>query len=80
MADEILAYSDYRNRNMAMATQEFDALANDPGASGELKARAHAMADFLKQGGDKNFGTVPPPALMSQPGAATPPPGAPSKP
>ena len=82
MADEILAYSDYRNHDVAKATQEFDALAKDPTAPGLLKQRANAMAAFLHQGGDKNFGTVPPPGPGHTPlaGAATPPAGASSKP
>jgi len=80
MADEILAYSDYRNHDLAKATQEFDALANDPATPGQVKVRARAMADFLKQGGDKNFGTVPPPAQVPLPGAVTPPARASTKP
>jgi hypothetical protein len=82
MADEIFAYSDYRNHNLAKATQEFDALANDPATPGALKSRARAMAAFLKQGGEKNFGTVPPPgpAHTLLPGAAQPPAGAPAQP
>jgi len=90
MADEILAYSDYRNHDTAKATQEFDTLANSPTTPGGLKARARAMAAFLKQGGDKNIGTVP--ALGPAPGPASgpahtplsemvkPPAGAPTKP
>lgn len=76
MADEVIAYSDYRNHDDAKAAQEFDALANDPAAAGAIKVRARAMANFLKQGGDKDVGTVPPVA----PPAAIAPPGAPAKP
>lgn len=85
MADEILAYSDYRNHDIAKATEEFDTLSMSPTAPGQIKARAHAMADFLKQGGDKDFGTVPQPAPagpahtpLSQ--VITPHAGAPTKP
>jgi hypothetical protein len=83
MADEILAYSDYRDHNIAKAAQEFDALANDPAAPGALQGRARAMVAFLKQGGDKNFGTVPPPAPLPAavtPPGVTPPSGAPAQP
>jgi len=67
MADEILAYSDYRNHDTAKATQEFDSLASNPATPGALKSRARAMAAFLKQGGDKNVGTVPPPGTTHTP-------------
>jgi hypothetical protein len=82
MADEILAYSDYRNHDVAKATGEFDALASNPATPGALKSRARAMAAFLKQGGDKNVGTVPPPgpAHTLLPGAAPPPAGASTQP
>ena len=52
----------------------------DPATPGELRGRARAMTSFLKQGGDKNFGTVPPPVSAPQPGAVTPPVGVPSQP
>jgi hypothetical protein len=82
MADEILAYSDYRNHDLTKAAQEFDALSNDPATPGALKSRARAMAAFLKQGGEKNFGAVPPPASAHTPlaGATPPPAGAPAQP
>lgn len=82
MADEIIAYSDYHTHNIAKATEEFEALAGDPAAPGYLKSRARSMAAFLKQGGDKNFGTVPPPgpAHTPLPGVVPPPAGAPTKP
>ena len=74
MADEILAYSDYRTNHYPKAAREFEALSNDPASPGALKVRARAMAVFLEQGGEKNFGTVPTP----QP--STPAPGAPKQP
>jgi hypothetical protein len=82
MADEILAYSDYRNHDLAKAVQEFDALSNDPTTPGALKSRARAMSAFLHQGGEKNFGVVPPPASAHTPlaGAIPPPAGAPTQP
>jgi hypothetical protein len=81
MADEILAYSDYRTHDMAKATEEFDALANSPATPGALKSRARAMSAFLKQGGDKNVGTVPPPGPAHTPlSAVAPSAGASTKP
>jgi hypothetical protein len=82
MADEVLAYADYRDHNMAKAAAEYAALATDPSSPGLLKSRAQAMSTFLKQGGAKDFGTVPPPGPGHTPlaGAATPPAGAPAQP
>ena len=65
-ADEILAYSDYHNNQIAKAATEFEALANDPNSPQQLQRRAQAMGAFLKQGGAKDFGTVPPPRSMTQ--------------
>lgn len=81
-ADEILAYSDYHNNQTAKALAEFDALARDPNSPQQLKSRTQAMAAFLKQGGPKDFGTVPPPQPAPKPGAVIPaaPPGAPATP
>lgn len=77
MADEILAYSDYHNNQIAKAATEFTALANDAGAPAQLRVRAKAMGDYLKQGAGKDFGSVPPPAPIPAPGAVAPPvPGA----
>ena len=76
LADEVLAYSDYRNNQIAKAASEFDALANDNGTPQQLRVRARAMAAFLKQGGAKDFGTVPPPAPLPAPGAVATPPAA----
>ena len=62
----------------AKATSEFNALANDANSPQQLRVRARAMAAFLKQGGAKDFGTVPPPAPVPAPGAvAAPRPGPP---
>ncbi|HEY2835933.1 MAG TPA: tetratricopeptide repeat protein [Rhizomicrobium sp.] len=82
-ADEILAYSDYHNNQIAKAAAEFEALAKDPNSPQQLQRRSQAMAFFLKQGGAKDFGTVPPPTPTIAPGAvvpATPAPAAPAKP
>ena len=79
-ADEILAFSDYHNNQTAKAAEEFDALAKDPNSPQQLKARTQAMAAFLKQGGAKDFGTVPPPTPAPAPGTVAPaaPPAAPT--
>jgi hypothetical protein len=78
LADEILAYSDYHNNQMTKATDEFNALANDTNSPQQLRVRARAMAAFLKQGGAKDFGTVPPPAPVAPPGAVAAPAPAPA--
>jgi hypothetical protein len=81
MADEILAYSDYHNNQIPKAAEEFNALANEPNSPPQLRTRAHAMAAFLKQGGAKDSGTVPPPVAVPAPGSvAAPPVGAPGAP
>jgi hypothetical protein len=78
LADEVLAYSDYHNNQLPKAAEEFNTLANDPNSPGQLRVRARAMAAFLKQGGAKDFGTVPPLAPVPAPGmVAAPPPAAP---
>ena len=69
LADEILAFSDYHSNQTAKATAEFNALANDTNSPQQLRVRARAMAEFLKQGGAKDFGTVPPPVPVPAPGA-----------
>jgi len=60
-AREILAYADYRSGAFAQAQSEFAALAAEKDASDTVRGRAKAMADFMKAGGDKDFGNVPKP-------------------
>jgi len=67
VAREILAYCDYHVGALQQAQSEYEALAADTGASQSLRARARAMATLLKTGGDKDFGTVPPPPAPAQP-------------
>ena len=62
VAREILAYADYHSVEMTAAGKEFASLAAEKDASETIQARAKAMADFIKAGGDKNFGIVPRPA------------------
>lgn len=61
LAREILAYADYRAGDTAKALAEYRAVAKDPAAPSALRERCDAMATFLAAGGDKEFGTVPPP-------------------
>lgn len=60
MAREILAYSDYRTGKTAAAEKQFASLSADEKAPIGVRQRANAMATFLKAGGDKDYGTVPP--------------------
>jgi hypothetical protein len=61
MANELLAYADYRDGDVAAAQTEYEALAKEKDASDGIKERAHAMAAFLAAGGLRNVGRVPPP-------------------
>lgn len=71
-AQEVLAYADYRSMDVKSAQAKYAALAADPETPDSLRARARAMAAFLKNGGAASFGTVPPDAVPTpaQPGAA----------
>lgn len=62
MAGEILAYADYRAGNIQQAMAEYKTLAADSTAPSALRKRTEVMANFLKAGGDKDFGVVPQPA------------------
>jgi len=61
LAQEILAYADYRAGNTKAALAEYTALAAGAKPTSNLKVRAKYMADFLKAGGDTNYGKVPEP-------------------
>ncbi len=76
MAHEILAYADYQSGATNKALAEFRAIAADPDTPSAVRGRTHAMAIYLAAGGDKNYGTVPPPA---QPTANAPAEGAPQQ-
>lgn len=72
-AQEVLAYADYRALDMKSAQAKYAALAADPQSPDSLKARARAMAEFIKNGGARDFGTVPPEAVPVPPaGGAAP--------
>jgi len=68
-AREVLAFADYHAGRIKQAQAEFQALASDTDAPEAMRSRTHAMAEFLKNGGISNFGTVPAPP---QPSAAPP--------
>lgn len=79
-AGEILAYADYRALDMKSAQQRYAALAIDPQSPDSLRARAKAMAEFIKAGGARNFGTVPadqPPSIPAPHAAQNPAPPSP---
>jgi len=63
LAREVLAYSDYRSGALQQAQREYAALAKETEAPSGVRERSAAMASFLKTGGERNFGTVPQPAL-----------------
>lgn len=75
MAQDVLAFADYRAGFTQAAMAEYEALSKDTDAPAPLRARAGWMVTFLKGGGAKNYGTVPPPpappaASPSQPQGA----------
>ena len=78
MAEEVLAYSDYRNGKTLAATEEFAKLAADADAPDQLRSRARAFSAFLDSGGAANHGVVPPPAPAPLPGLAPDAAGAPA--
>jgi hypothetical protein len=59
MANEVIAYADYRVGNYQAAETEYRALSNDQAAPTPLRTRARIMAAYLKGGGNANFGFVP---------------------
>lgn len=69
MAQEILAYNDFRNGKLLIASGEFKKIANDNTAPDTLREHARAFVAFLAGGAAKNAGTVPPPAPPSPDGA-----------
>ncbi|MDE2631418.1 MAG: tetratricopeptide repeat protein, partial [Alphaproteobacteria bacterium] len=61
MAQEIIAYVDYRSGRLKAAQSEYETLAVEPEASAALHQRAAAMASLIRAGGGRDYGTVPPP-------------------
>ena len=78
-AQEVLAYADYRALDLKSAQAKYTALSLDPEAPDQLRARAKAMAAFLKNGGPTSFGAVPPDTVVTPPAGAVPAPAAPAK-
>jgi hypothetical protein len=68
LAQEILAYCDYRAGALDQAQREYKSLAGDRDAPNGVRARSTAMATFMTSGGDKDFGTVPRPPQPAIPG------------
>jgi len=60
VANEVLAYADFREGQTSAALAEFRAIVKDPNSPPGLKDRCNAMATYLASGGAANFGTVPP--------------------
>jgi hypothetical protein len=82
MAQDVLAYSDYKAGKTKEAAAAYNSLATDPETPDALRSRARAFAAFLQNGGARDFGTVPPPAAAPAPGmppGKTPPGAAPPK-
>ena len=67
-------YADYRAMDSKSALAKFTALSLSPEAPEALRARAKAMADFLKNGGAISYGSVP-----ADPAPVPPAPAAPAK-
>jgi hypothetical protein len=79
-AREVLAYADYRAMDTKSALTKYNELALAPESPNGLRARARAMADFLRNGGATSYGTVPADAVPAAPGPLVDPnPPAPAK-
>jgi hypothetical protein len=68
-AREVLAYADYRSMDTKSALTKYSELALDPESSDGLRARAKAMASFIKSGGATSYGSVPADAVPQAAGA-----------
>ena len=69
-AREVMAYADYRAMDTKSALAKYSELALDPEAPDALRARAKAMAAFLKNGGAVSYGSVPADPVPLPPTAA----------
>ena len=84
-AQEIMAYADYRAMDTKSALAKYTDLSVNPDAPDALRARAKAMAAFLRNGGAKSYGSVPadpvpaPPAAVAAAPAPAPAAKAPAK-
>ena len=77
-AQEILAYADYRAMDTKSALAKYTALSTNNEAPDALRARAKAMAAFLKNGGAISYGSVPVAPVPVPPAAAPATPAAPA--
>ncbi len=66
-AHEILAFADYKAMDLKSAQTKYAALAANAEAPDALRARAKAMAEYLRNGGAVTFGTVPPEVVVPPP-------------
>lgn len=71
-AHEILAFADYKAMDLKSAQTKYAALAANAEAPDALRARAKAMAEYLRNGGAVTFGTVPPEVVVPPPPQAAP--------
>ena len=71
-AQEVLAYADYRAMDTRSALAKYNALSLNAEAPDALRARAKAMAAFLKNGGATSYGSVPADPVPVPPQAANP--------
>ena len=69
-AREVMAYADYRALDAKSALAKYTELSLDPESPDGLRARAKAMAAFLKNGGAVSYGSVPADAVPVPPQAA----------
>jgi hypothetical protein len=75
-AQEVMAYADYRAMDSKAALTKYTALSLNTEAPDALRARAKAMAAFLKNGGATSYGSVPADPVPVPPAPA---PAAPAK-
>jgi hypothetical protein len=60
LARELVAYADYRAGDRDAAARAYQSIIADENSPQSLRQRATVMAAFLKAGGDREYGTVPP--------------------
>jgi hypothetical protein len=68
MAQEILAYRDFRDGKTKEALKDFQNLASATDAPSSIHLRATAMVTLIRTSGGADYGTVPPPPAPAQSG------------
>ena len=68
MAQELLAYRDFKDGRTEQALKGFQTLADAKEAPSSIRLRAQAMATLLRTSGGKDYGTVPLPPEAAQNG------------